>query len=165
MATKKRATAANDEPDAMPEYTPLPQINLKKIGCQPKQAVRLDKPVYMARIYGECTSVKTKDGRNGDPYSYLVGMFRAVTPDGKKWETEKLFLPGGIMEAVESQWESGGKKPVQFGYDILAVPDDNSVGYRYSAKSLIKTESSDRLAGMSSSLESAKMPKEVATTS
>jgi len=144
------------------EYQPIPQMNIKKIGANPKEAVKQEKAVFMGRIYGECTSIKTKEARSGDVYNYMVGQFRAVNGAGEKFESEKLFLPGGIFETIESAWKAGGEQPVQFGYDIFAVPDTNSVGYRYSAKSLIKTEASDRLAGMSSQLDVKPLPGKAA---
>lgn len=156
MATEKAVTK-----EAKLEWTPLPDINIKKIGGDPKQAVKLEKTVYVGRIFGELTDVKTKEARNGDSYQYLVGVFRAVGPDGKKFESEKLYLPGGIMEALEAAFKSGGEKPIEFGYDFFALYDaDTVLNYRYSAKTLIKTAASDRLAAMAGEMEKLKVPKE-----
>lgn len=155
MATKQAAT----QKDEKLEYTPIPEMNVKKLGADAKDAVRLDKTVYMCRIYGEASQVKSKEARSGDMYSYLIGQFRGINAKGEKFESEKLFLPGGIMEAVESALSIADGKPVQFGYDIFSVVDEkSSVGYRYSAKTLIKSEATDRLTAMSKDLEGIKQP-------
>ena len=140
-----------------PEWAPLPQMTLKKLGCDPKEAVRKEETIYMGRVFGEASSMKTKEAKNGDLYSYLVGEFRAINNEGKKFEAQKLFLPGGILEQIEAALTAADGKPVQFGYDIYATPDDNSVGYRYAAKTLLKSEASDRLTEITKALESKKV--------
>src|SRR5438105_3433746 len=104
----------------LPEYSPVAQITMAKIGCKPKEAIKQDKTVFMCRVFGEAVQLKTKEARSGDMYSYLLGEFRAVNSDGAKFETEKLFLPGGILESIETALKSSGDKPVQFAYDIFA---------------------------------------------
>jgi hypothetical protein len=150
MATKK----ASEE---RPEFLPLAQLTLKACGCNPKDAIKESKAVFMARIFGEAGSVKTKVARSGDPYSYLVGEFRAVNGDKEGFESNKLFLPGGIFEQVEAAVNAADGKPVQFGYEIYSVPDEkSSVGYRYSAKMLLKTEASNRLDELTKQLKGSK---------
>jgi hypothetical protein len=132
---------------------------VKAIGASPKEAAKTGEPYYCGRIYGEATSVKTKEKKNGDMYSYLVGEFRGIGPDGKKFESMKLFLPGGIFEQVESSLTSTGK-PVTFGFDIFAQPDDGvAFGYRYGYRSILKTEASSRLEAMSVALADKEVPK------
>ena len=138
---KKRA-----ETEERPEFLPLAQMTLKACGCNPKEAIKQEKQVFMAKIFGEASAVKTKVARSGDPYSYLMGEFRAVNGEKLGFEANKLFLPGGIFEQVEAAVNASDGKPVQFGYDIYSIPDEkSSVGYRYSAKMLLKTEASNRL--------------------
>lgn len=136
------------------EFAPLAQMTLKGIGCKPLEAVKKSAVVFMARIFGEVSDVKTKEARNGDAYSYFVGEFRAIGPDEKtKFESGKLFLPGGLFETIEGEFKAGGGKAVQFGYDIYSTPDDkSSTGYRYAARTIIKTASSDRLKAMTEAL-------------
>ena len=146
----------------------LPQMTIKNCGADPKDAIRQNKQVFCCRIFGEATAAKTKEARNGDAYTYLIGTFRAqrpATPQEKKdtgsdivvYDSEKLFLPGGIQEKIESQLTASQGKPVQFGYDIFSTPDSNvSVGYRYAASSVVETAQSDRLQAMES--EAAKKP-------
>lgn len=153
MATKTKETEKL-------EWSPLPQMNIKKCGGDPKQAIRDGKQTFMCRIYGEATDVKTKEARSGDAYTYLVGAFRGIGPDGTKYESDKLFLPGGIQESVEASYKAGGEKPVTFAYDIFANEDkDSSVGYRYAAKALMKTEASSRLDAMSQEIGGKALPK------
>jgi len=147
MATKK---ADNGQ---RPDYLPLAQMTLKACGCNPKEAIKQEKQVFMAKVFGEASEVKTKTARSGDPYSYLIGEFRAINGEKLGFESNKLFLPGGIFEQVEATLNAANGKSVQFAYDIYSVPDEkSSVGYRYSAKQLIKTEASTRLDELTSEL-------------
>lgn len=160
-AQKQVETTLADE--KKPEYQPLPQMNVKAIGAKPKEADRTGKAVFCGRIWGQVTSVKNKESRSGDPYSYLVGSFRALGPDDQKYEAEKLFLPGGLMEQIESTWKSGGEVPVQFGYDIYATPDEKSaVGYRYACKTIMKTETSNVLDAMTATIFEKPLPPKAA---
>jgi hypothetical protein len=155
MATKKAETTEGQE------WSPLAALNVKNCGCDPKIAVRNDKTTYLLRIWGEVSSIKTKENRSGDMYSYMIGAFRAVRADGAKFESEKLFLPGGIFEQVEGAYKAGGEAPVQFAYDIFSQVDaDSSLGYRYAAKSLAKPESSSRLDAMSQEIMKKAAPKD-----
>lgn len=134
-------------------FQPIAQMTIKKLGADPKDAVRKDTTVFLCRIYGEATAKKTKEARSGDVYSYLVGEFRAENAAGEKFESEKLFLPASIQESVESQLSAAEGKAVQFGYEIFSGPDDKvSVGYRYAARAIFKTQASDRLAQMTAAL-------------
>jgi hypothetical protein len=141
------------------EWQPISQMSIKKIGCDAKDAVRQDKQVFMARIYGVASAVKTKEQKNGDLYSYLIGEFRSVNNKGEKHESDKLFLPGGILEKIEGQLAAANGQAVQFGYEIFANPDESvTVGYRYAATSIMKTEVSDRLAKLSAEVGQRALP-------
>jgi hypothetical protein len=150
------------------KVAPIAQMTIKTLGCDPKDAIRQEKQVFMCRIYGEATSAKTKEARSGDAYTYLIGIFRGERPsksDAEKaegpvqsYESEKLFLPSSFQEKIESQLTATGK-PVQFGYDIYSTPDANvTVGYRYAAAAVVETAASDRLAVMASELLSKPLP-------
>ncbi len=152
---------ANDKAKTI---TPLAQLTIKAAGCDPKDAIRQNKSIFMLRIFGEATAAKTKEARSGDAYTYLIGIFRAERPakgeekESQVFESEKLFLPSGIQEKIEAQL-SGTGKPVQFGYDIFSTPDEKvSVGYRYAAAAVIETAASDRLSVMANELTSKPLP-------
>lgn len=153
MATKEKAS--KEKPTG--EVTPVAQMTMKTLG-NPKDGRQ--KSTFLGRVFGQCTGVKTKESRSGDPYQYLVGQFQGVGNDGAIYSTEKLFLPAGLLEGIEATWKSGGEAPVEFAYDIFSNPDDKSAtGYRYAAKSLLKTETTDRLTAMAKELEDKAMPK------
>ncbi len=143
---------------------PLAQMTVKTTGADPKEAIRQGKQVFLVRIFGEATAAKTKEDRKGDAYSYLIGLFRAERPakgDEKEvqlFEAEKLFLPGAIQEKIEAQLATSNK-PVQFGYDLFATPDNNvTAGYRYAAATIIETQATDRLKVIAESLTSKALP-------
>jgi hypothetical protein len=140
------------------EMEPIGEMTLKAMGCNAKEAVKQDKSVFMARIFGEVAGVKVKERRSGDTYSILLGQFRGETAE-KRFESERLILPGYIHDTVTAQLESAQGKAVKFGYDIFSTPDDKSTtGYKFAAKTIIKTEASDRLAEMSGEIESKPLP-------
>jgi len=142
------------------EFAPIAQMSIKKMGCDAKDAIRVGKPVFMCRVFGEAADLKSKEARNGDTYSYLIGEFRAETAKGDKYESTKLFLPGGVLEQIEASLKASEGKPVQFAYDIFAAPDtDVTIGYRYAAKVLIKTDAADRLGELGKQLNQKAMPK------
>lgn len=142
-----------------PEWSPLGDMTIKKLGCSALDAVRQGKQVYLCRIFGEAVDHKTKDAKSGDPYTYLIGDFRAVNAKGEKFESTKLFLPGRLLEEIEGALKSTGN-PVEFGYDIYSTPDSSSsTGYKYAAKQLIKTESSDRVQKLAMSVMAKPLPK------
>lgn len=135
------------------QLTALTKMGITYMQMTGKEAVKQGKSVFMCRIYGEATDSKTKEDRTGRPYTYLIGQFRGVNNKGEEFESEKLFLPDGIMEKVLSQLAQAEGAPVKFGYDITsAVNDKSSVGYNYVATTIIKTETSDRLKDMEASL-------------
>jgi hypothetical protein len=139
----------------------LAELNCsKKIDMDPKEAIVQKKQVFLCRVWGEVTMVKTKENRSGDPYSYLVGQFMLVAGNGITYESGKLYLPTSLQEEVESAWRAAGEIPTKFAYDVFSNYDKSvSIGYRYSAKRLIKTEATDRLAELASQLESIPVPK------
>lgn len=151
---------------------PLSQMTIKNCGCDPRQAIRDGKQVFMIRIFGEATASKTKEARNGDEYTYLIGSFRGVrpslTPQEKAdfgaeviFESDKLFLPSTLQEKIEATLATS-KNAVQFGYDIYSTPDkDVTVGYRYAAAAIVDTQATDRLDAMAESLTAKALPGSV----
>lgn len=151
-------TASKDAVEK-PEWQPLGDMSLKKMGCDPKDAIRQNGNVYMARVFGEATALKSKEAKSGDVYAYLIGDFRGVNSKGEKYESTKLFLPERLREEIESALTSTGM-PVEFGYDIYSTVDESSsVGYKYAAKSVIKTETSNRVEKLAASVMAKPMPK------
>jgi hypothetical protein len=147
-----------------PEYQPLADMTMKKMGCDPKDAIRANDGkggnVYMCRIFGEATEAKKKEAKGGNVYTYLMGVFRGVTPTGAKFESTKLFLPGRLIEEIESALKASNGGAVTFGYDIYSTVDaDSSVGYKYAAQSLVKTEAQDRVKELSKNIEAKPLPK------
>lgn len=160
LAAAETAASAGSSPAAeKPEWSPLGDMTIKKIGADPKDAIRQNATVFMGRIFGEASALKTKDAKNGDVYQYLIGDFRAVNAKGDKYESTKLFLPGRLLEEIEAALNSTGQ-PVEFGYDIFATLDESSsVGYKYAVKTVVKTEASDRVSKMAASVMAKPMPK------
>jgi hypothetical protein len=161
FAAAETATAAAGADK--PEWQPLGDMSIKKLGCDAKDAIRANNGkggnVYMCRIFGEAVEYKTKEGKSGDMYNYLIGDFRGVNAKGEKFESTKLFLPGRLLEEVESALKSSGQ-PVEFGYDIFSTVDDSSsVGYKYAVKAVVKTEASDRVEKMAALVMAKPMPK------
>lgn len=152
-------TVAQTPAPETPEWLPLGDMSIKKLGVSALDAVRQGKQVYLCRIFGEAVDFKIKDAKSGDPYTYLIGDFRAVNSAGAKFESTKLFLPGRLLEEIEGALKSTGN-PVEFGYDIYSTPDaSSSTGYKYAAKALIKTESSDRVAKLAAAVMAKPLPK------
>lgn len=142
----------------MPRET-LAEMSIKAMKCSPKEAIKQEKTVFMARVFGEVADVKTKERRDGSVYTVLLGDFVGVKADNTEYESEKLILPGGIQESVLAAVKAAEGKPIQFGYDISSTVDEGStVGYKYAAKTIIKTEAHDRLAKMSEGLQAMPMP-------
>ena len=144
----------------MSESKTIPQMTIKKLDVDPREAFATKSPsMYLCRIFGQATGIKTKEARSGDPYSYLVGEFSAVNNKGEAFDSEKLFLPASIQESVESQLKAANGAAVRFGYDIFACYDDKvSVGYRYAAKAVVKTEASNVIAEMAKELANIPLP-------
>lgn len=153
---KNEATEAKTQTEDRPEFLPLAQMTLKAMDCDPKEAIRQRKPVFMAKIFGEAQEVKTKMGKSGDPYSYLIGDFRGWNSNGEGFESNKLQLPKSIQEIPEAALNSSDGKAVTFGYEIYSVEDAKSpVGYKYAAKTLVKTEAQDRLEALTQQMKAA----------
>lgn len=133
----------------------VPQLTFKKAAFDPKECIRQKKQVYLGSVFGEMAGLKVKEAKSGDTYTILIGQFRIVNEVNKEmYESEKAILPGSIQETLEATFNSGGSKPVVFGYDVYATPSDNTVGYQYAVKTLIKSEASDRLTEIQAEIDS-----------
>jgi hypothetical protein len=144
------------------QYETVSSISFKNCEADGKRAVKEEKTVPVGRIYGEASGIKSKEDRKGQVFSYLLGQFRFINYAGKGYESEKLFLPGGMLENIEAALKNA--TAVQFAYDVVAnyVPANN-IGYQYAAKAIIKTEAADRMTAMEKVLPAFKMieaPKE-----
>lgn len=116
----------------------------------------------MVRVIGVANELLEKEARSGQPYKQLIGDFQMLNAAGERYTSNKLFLPGTIMENVEAALKAAAGAPVKFAYDIVARPDnDSSLGYVYGAKSLIKTEASDLMAEMEREVGELKVPAEL----
>jgi hypothetical protein len=140
--------------------TVIRQMSIKEIGSDPKDAIRSGKQVYMGRVWGEAAAVVSKEDRKGQIYHFAVGEFRARNNKGEEFESDKLFLPGSISDKLfaEIRVAEGEKKSLAFGFDVFSNPDNSSLGYSYSSRSILKTAVTDRLKAMSEELAAIPMP-------
>lgn len=135
----------------------LTKMSVATLGL--KGTVGRDGQTFLCRIYGEVNGTKAKEF-NGRTSIMFLGQFNAVDEEGTEFTSEKLYLPGGVSESLEAAVEKSMGEPVKFGYDIYSGPSEKSpVGYVYSAKVVIKTEQSNRLAEMSKELGTTPLPK------
>lgn len=132
------------------EVTPLTEGNVaSKIDMDPREVNATKKPMFMCRVVGQCNMIKSKEGKNGDVYSYIVGDVYIINGKGQHFTCGKMYLPAGLLEEVESAYKAGGEQPTKFGYDVYANYDKGvSVGYRYAAKKLFESEATNVLRDM-----------------
>jgi len=140
-------------------FTPIAQLTIKAIGGDGKKAIKDEKQVYMGRIYGEVSEIKIKEARSGETYKLILGEFRGVNAAGEGFESNKLMLPGTLLEQLEAKLKTADGNAIKFGYDIFSNPDEKStIGYSYAYKQIIKTEAHDRLQAMTAEVSAAPMP-------
>jgi len=98
------------------------------------------------RVFGTASRAVVGESDNG-PWVAFVGQFKAVNLlDGTEHQSGKLFLPDVASDLLEGAVSANEAGSVEFGFDILAVPDESSaVGYVYQANSLIKPAEDDTL--------------------
>jgi hypothetical protein len=142
------------------QVTPVKQINNKTAGVNPRDAVLTGKPVFMQRIYGVIQGVKNfEDRKSGDVKTVFIGEFVAVGATGNTFTAENMFAFKQLEEKLVGVFKSGEGKEVEFSYDIQAIPDEKSAtGYVYTARSVLPTATSERLAGLAKSLAEHPMP-------
>jgi hypothetical protein len=109
-----------------------------------QQAEGEETPIMVMRAYGVATRTVTGEGDNG-PWTAFIGQFKAVNLlDGVEYTSGKMFLPGVASDLLEGELGSAENNSVEFGFDIIAVPDESSAtGYVYQAESLIEPEKDD----------------------
>ncbi len=139
------------------KFIELPQITPKGIGSDAREAIRQNQPVFLFRVYGEATAVKIKESKSGDPYTYLLGAFRAIAPQKdatvSNFQSERLYLPSSLQDRIESQVALARKSPVKFAYDVFSTPDrDVTSGYRYTYQSLMDAAPTDRVSEIGAAL-------------
>jgi hypothetical protein len=129
----------------MSETTTVRRLNIKGVGADPKEAIKQEKTVFMARLVGEANDVKHKEQKDGNISACFIGQFRATNEKGKNFDSEQLYLPKFMSEKIEADLKAN-PNGVQFAYDVFAMPDaKSSTGYVYTATSLIKSAGVDRL--------------------
>jgi hypothetical protein len=157
------ATKVDEKKDAEQEgneIVPLTEMNVgTKIDMDPRDAFAKKGSVFMCRVWGQLASIKSKEAKNGDVYSYLIGMFRCTNGKGKDFESGKLYLPTGMMEELEGKFKAEGETPIKFAYDVYANYDKGvSVGYRYAFKRVLAAETTNVLADIEKEMASKPMP-------
>ena len=131
------------------EVVYLQSMDVRAIGGNPKECVKLNKSVYMGRIYGVASDLVNKLRKDTTEYTILIGMFAGIGSDGTQYESERLILPGAIMENTVGALKAAGGASIKIAYDIYASPDEkSSPGFKYAAKSLIKAEAYSVLGNM-----------------
>jgi hypothetical protein len=134
-------------------YTEIGSMSIKLVGCTPELAARNKQKAFQCRVWGEADMVKTRLNKAGEPFSYVLGDFRAVNQDNAGFKSQKLFLPEGIIDALQIATKRSNGQSVRFGYDIFAIPDSgSSVGYVYEAVALLDPAPADRLKDMNKQL-------------
>jgi len=77
-------------------------------------------------------------------YTVLLGDFIAVDPNGAVKRSEKLILPGYMIDMIVSELEKPEAQDVEFAFQISTKPDDKCVtGYIYVCDNLMKPQGSE----------------------
>jgi len=125
--------------------------NIKKlIAAQPEGE---EKPVPFMRVYGVATRVETGESDYG-VWKAFIGQFKAVNLlDGVEYSSGKLFLPDVAGDLLEGALGASETSSVEFGFDLIAVPDtESNVGYVYQAEPLIEPAKDDTFSRLEKSL-------------
>lgn len=121
------------------------QIVLKRIGCDPKEAVKQSKTVFMCQILGELIDTKNVEQKDGGIGYKLLGNFRATNSKGEQFDSDVCFLPKFLTEKLMAELKAT-PSGVQFAFNISSMPDDkSSTGFVWTADPLIKSAGVDRL--------------------
>ncbi len=116
--------------------------NIKNmIAAQPEGE---EKPIPVMRVYGVASRTATGESDNGS-WTAFIGQFKAINLiDGTEHNSGKLFLPDVAGDLLEGALLASETNSVEFGFDIIAVPDDVSApGYVYDAEPLIEPAKDD----------------------
>lgn len=138
-----------------PEVSIIGKITIKGIGANPKRAIKEEKKVLLANIYGTVSGTKQVENRiNGNCDEALLGMFEAHNCEsGEIFRAGKLFLPSTAQNLVVAEIKrllgQDDNATVTFGFEISAAPSEKApIGYEYHVKSLLKPEVADPLEQM-----------------
>ncbi len=125
--------------------------NIKKlIAAQPEGE---EKPIPFMRVYGVATRAEIGESDYG-VWKAFIGQFKAVNLlDGVEYSSGKLFLPDVAGDLLEGALGASETNSVEFGFDLIAVPDEAStIGYVYQAESLIEPAKDDTFSRLEKSL-------------
>lgn len=123
------------------------KMSVKNLGCTP---VGSAEPKRLCLIYGRANGIKMgEDKGTGRIWSALTGGFEGLNlENGEVYRSGKLFLPGGIHEAIEAAVKTDDPEKfneVKFGLEIRSVKASNPIGYSYQAVSLVNPTVADEL--------------------
>ncbi len=77
-------------------------------------------------------------------YITLLGDFIAIDPEGKMKRSEKLILPGYMIDMIMSELSKPEAQDVEFAFEISTKPDSKcATGYVYVCTNLMKPQGSD----------------------
>ena len=118
---------------------------------------KVEKPKKATKLFivgGIANKVKTGDSQYG-PWTALVGQFEATNIEtGEVFVGPQCFLPepmNGMIAAALEMVDDDDKRlnsSVQFAVEVGVKPADNTVGYEYTAKEIMKSDSADPLAAI-----------------
>jgi hypothetical protein len=128
----------------MSEQVMISKMSVKGLGCKPAGFDAKSEDARLCIIGGKATGIKMGEDNTGRLWSAITGSFLGINiKTGEEFRSGKLFLPGGIHEAVESAVkglpDSGGT--VKFVMEIRSVEAKNPIGYSYQAVNLMPMES------------------------
>ena len=126
----------------------LSKLTIRGMGCDPKSVTKETSPLALCIIYGVVTGVKQKSDINSAVLTTIfLGEFEGKNiVTGKDFVSEKMILPGGIEDAVQSKVVDG--KSVRFGFQIAAVKNDSPMGYSYQASVLVSVAYVDAMSAI-----------------
>lgn len=141
------------------EVTPIRNLTVSSMGAKPKTCINSGNAVFCGRMFGIVSAVKHQESKQGKIQAVFIGDFQGVGPDGARFSSTRMYLPGQISENLDAQFGAGDSKALEFAYDLVASEAEKSpVGYAYSLKHLIKTKESDKLAEMSTAMDQVALP-------
>lgn len=92
------------------------------------------------KVFGIATGTKIGETNFGE-WECLTGRFKAITPDGVKFESARLFLPEIGLDIVKAALVGDGNNAVEFALSIGKKNDDEvMIGYVYTVTPLITPE-------------------------
>lgn len=125
----------------------IKKISIAKVIGNLKKMVAADEitePTPVMRVFGVATGVKEGNSDNG-PWVAVTGQFKAINLlSGEESASGVCFMPDVAIDSVVGQLRQDGINAVEFGYDIICRPsEDSAVGYEYDAEPLIKPNEDD----------------------